>query len=314
MTQPFRTLIAISVALIGSALPAWAAPVGTIRQEKPEFTLKVPGEFMRLPALGDFLYTFGTSDPADGGQVPDAFVGIQRLGGTIGRRPPVMPAEIKNARESKIRWKLHDLDVLSRQITMFDETVESVVVQVPLKDEAIQLIVIVPVEKKATALPILVQFLNGLDGPSNWGKLMTDTDRRELHQIAGVSLGIAVLVVVAFSVVEIVGRRRQAALKAKYPSYKRKSTRERANNIAIKVFAAAALLWFFTLVGVLLIGISKQSEMDHTLGPAKRVELIITGAAKMSFFVGLIAYGITRAVIAIRHPKPPLLPPMLGPS
>src|SRR5271168_4125665 len=55
--------------------------------------------------------------------------------------------------------------------TMAGKTLAGRSVQVPLRDEAIQIDLVVPLGKEGTADSLLAQFLSGLDGRSNWDDL-----------------------------------------------------------------------------------------------------------------------------------------------
>jgi hypothetical protein len=159
------------------------------------FKLEAPNRFIQFPipvGSSKVLAAFATSDPAAG--VPDAAVGITRPGCLIGRehlQVSKLPANIP-VHEAKVyttRWKTFKVDVIAGRQKVEKATLAVRMAQIPLKPEAIQVVVAVPVEQEAKADGILQEFLANLDGPSNW---LTDEDRSErLGYIVGMVIMLA---------------------------------------------------------------------------------------------------------------------------
>jgi hypothetical protein len=114
---------------------------------------------------------FATSDdPAQG--IPDAVVIIGRMHGVLGRKhfdPSKAPIPgVSDARIRQQKWKTFDIDVIEGHVSQGGIRMSVRAAQIPLKPEAIQLVVLVPVGKEAEADALLTELLAGLDGPSNW--------------------------------------------------------------------------------------------------------------------------------------------------
>lgn len=149
------------------AFAGGASRVEVIHNDNPVFSLHVPPGFYRQPDNDKFLLSLATSDPADG--IPDVFVAVQRMRGTIGTEPAVLPAGVApNLKVGTVRWSGFDLEAATRRVTTLGQTLDVCVVQVPIRGEAIQLMVAVPPAKTATLDALTAKFLAGLDGASSW--------------------------------------------------------------------------------------------------------------------------------------------------
>jgi hypothetical protein len=166
-------VFALTVLTAGGLLPsAFATGDGTSRRPGitvtntvPEFTLTLPDRYASVKHLGDALYTFGIKDQAAG-----SVVGVYRLGHTIeqgAERPPQIQAA--DARLIPATWKSFSVDVTAWHTTAKNGAISAARwVQIPLQQQAVSILVLVPVEKEAFADGLLQDFLSGLDGPTNW--------------------------------------------------------------------------------------------------------------------------------------------------
>ena len=177
-SRGWSSLLAMLMVLISAGSGA-AAEV--IRNDTPQFTLIVPAGYEQIPATqGMEIYTF-IRRGSDAG-LPDAMVGVRRLRGTIGQEPAMLPPNAPaGAYETTAKWKGYDIDVLVSHVSQSGVTLACRTAQIPLDGEAIQLVVAVPPDREATADAILAQFLDGLDGPSNWPPPMTAAERQSQH-------------------------------------------------------------------------------------------------------------------------------------
>ena len=138
----------------------------TVKNAVPEFTLTLPDRYVQLKSTGDALWTFGTKD-----QTAGAMVGIYSLGHTIEPDtaiPPRVPDP--GARHIAATWKTFPIDVTAWHPPAQKNGSSSAALwtQIPLQQQAISIIVLVPVAKEAIADGLMQDFLSGLDGPSNW--------------------------------------------------------------------------------------------------------------------------------------------------
>jgi hypothetical protein len=109
------------------------------------------------------------------------------MGGTIGREalqhkdlPKIEGVKFDLRRE---KWKTFDIDVMVGTARQEGIGVYVAVAQVPLKKEAIQVVVAGPEARREVVLATLRTLLGSLDGPSNW---LTDAERStRLGKLAG---------------------------------------------------------------------------------------------------------------------------------
>jgi hypothetical protein len=139
----------------------------TVSDNELNFSLTVPDRYIQLASSGDTVYSFATSDPAAG--VPEAVIAVQRMHGVIGPEPLDLAATgISDAHFLNEKWKTFDIDGFAGHLTKNGIQFAARAVQIPLQREAVQIIVVVPIEREAIADGVLREFLAGLDGPSNW--------------------------------------------------------------------------------------------------------------------------------------------------
>jgi hypothetical protein len=121
---------------------------------------------------------------------------VQRMRGVLGRermRPEDLPPVTHLVR---FQWKGFDIDGLQTDTAHAGSPVVVLVAPVPLRREAVQLLVTGPRDQAARAQAILTSTLATLEGETNW---LSDTERAErLGTAAGwwIGIGVAVLVVV----------------------------------------------------------------------------------------------------------------------
>lgn len=103
------SLLAVLVVLISTRNGAAAE---TIRNDSPQFTLIVPAGYEQIHGTQPTeMYTFVRR--GKDGELPDAMVDVQRLGGTIGQEPVKLPPNAPaGAYETTAKWKGYDIDVL----------------------------------------------------------------------------------------------------------------------------------------------------------------------------------------------------------
>jgi hypothetical protein len=119
---------------------------------------------------------------------------VQRMRGTLGRermRPEDLPPATHLVR---FQWKGFDIDGLHTDTAHAGSPVVVLVAPVPLRREAIQLLVTGPRDQTARAQVILASTLSTLEGETNW---LTDAERAErLGTAVGWWIAIAVAVIV----------------------------------------------------------------------------------------------------------------------
>lgn len=169
-----------------AGLGATTARAEIIRDEKLNFTLALPDGFADFPAGKEpgtvYSYLKGTPGTDD-----FAILTIKPMGGTIGREalqqkdlPKIEGIKFDLRRE---KWKTFDVDVMVGTARQDGIAVYVAVAQVPLKKEAIQVVVAGPEARRADVLATLRTLLASLDGPSNW---LTDAERSlRLGKLAG---------------------------------------------------------------------------------------------------------------------------------
>jgi hypothetical protein len=166
-------VFALTVLTAGSLRPQTLAaadgtgrrPGITITNTVPEFTLTLPDRYVSVKRIGDALYTFSTKD-----QTAGALVGVYGLGHTIeqgGERTPQIQAP--DARLIPATWKSFPVNVTAWHTTAKNGAISAARwVQIPLQQQAVSILVLIPVAKEALADGLLQDFLSGLDGPTNW--------------------------------------------------------------------------------------------------------------------------------------------------
>jgi hypothetical protein len=137
----------------------------TVTSTVPEFTLTLPDRYASVKRIGDALYTFGTKD-----QTAGAVIGVYGVGHTIeqgSEAPPQIQAP--DARLIPATWKSLPVNVSAWHTTAKNGATSAARwVQIPLQQQAVSILVLIPVEKESLADGLLQDILSGLDGPTNW--------------------------------------------------------------------------------------------------------------------------------------------------
>ncbi|MBZ0136918.1 MAG: hypothetical protein K8I27_11150 [Planctomycetes bacterium] len=146
-----------------------------INDMKYGFTARVPAGFNRMPPgrakiSASTIHAFYVGDLDDA--EPDMVIGIEHLGGTIGRErldtagiPKPSGAHI--TAETAV-WKDFEVDVLVTYMTANGHEVFTMTAQIPLKREAIQVTIAAPRAREAEVRNHMRFMLENLDGESNW--------------------------------------------------------------------------------------------------------------------------------------------------
>jgi hypothetical protein len=164
-----RTLAAMMV--LALVLSVGALRGETVVDAKRGFSFKTPEGFSPAPAdrkSPTFSHTFILGDPSD--DTPDISLGIQPLGGVIGRehlKTEDVPKGL-NGRVFLAKWKGFDVDGIESRMTVEGYDVLSLGVQVPIRTEAIQVNVAGLASREKELRQYLSEVLASLDGQTNW--------------------------------------------------------------------------------------------------------------------------------------------------
>ncbi len=156
----------------GKAEIVFSDPRGTFRFTVPSGMVPVPEE-AKDPGIA-WAWHFPVEDD---GATPIT-LGIQRLGGTLPREHSEEKAlrairsapHIKHAVFSRGSWRGFKIHILETTITTPLGDMITMTAQIPLKREAIQVIVVSPPGKKAEAMKCLNETLASLEGDSSWAR------------------------------------------------------------------------------------------------------------------------------------------------
>ena len=138
-----------------------AALAGAYENSELKFSLKLPDRFKEIPAPANVVAAFATSDPAQ--ETPDVIVTVTRMHGIL-RNDRINTANVPDAKLSSTKWKSCDVDIVSYHTTQHDVAFAMRTVPIPLRDEAIQIDVAVPVAQEGQADTVLQEVLANLDG------------------------------------------------------------------------------------------------------------------------------------------------------
>jgi MFS family permease len=238
----------------------------TVTNRDPPFTLSLPPRYVQVKSVGDALCTFRTTDETTG-----AVVAVYRLGHTV--EPGSL--DISNfkgadARRIQASWKSRPLDAFAWHTTSKDGMNSAVRwSQIPLEPQAVSIVVLIPAEKEQLADGLFADFLNGIDGPTNW-PLPIQLTRAE--RAARIALGLAVLLATLAAPVAAVIALRRRRVRNQDPSPARltllaaslSSPEPEKLTYWVKVFAIT-----FALIGVVLaylslftLGVALASEQS----------------------------------------------------
>jgi hypothetical protein len=163
-----RVLLVVAVMIVALVRPAAGQ---NLIDTKIGFSLTIPAGFERLTDLSggtpNVMYAFrSTGEPGA--------INIERMGGVLGRdrlNPEQMralaPAGLK-FRLITARWNGFEIDGMESTISQNGVTMLVVAAQVPLKPEAIQVVVGGDLGEPARVRAVLDQVLSSLKGQTNW--------------------------------------------------------------------------------------------------------------------------------------------------
>jgi hypothetical protein len=169
---------------------ALAAAGTTVDDSAHGFRFNVPAGYVDYPEgrAPGVLHVFAHGSPDD---PTFSLVRIQALGGTIDRKPLVRETVERAAHASvrgagveltrfdyrKVPWKGFELDEVVTWIAApGDKQLLTMTTQVPLRKEAVQLIMLGPAAEEARVGADLRALLGSIDGESNW---LSDAERSE---------------------------------------------------------------------------------------------------------------------------------------
>lgn len=171
------------------------------------YQFTVPEGFVEFPegraSNPDLVECWAEDEPAS--QQGAIILCVQRLHGVIGREPMRADELPVGARLTTLRWREFDLQGVRAQVERDEGPAFSLVAQVPLKPEAIQLLVAGPADQVERGDTLLKATLASLHGQSNW---LTSAERSER---IGKSVGIWITIAFAIGVVWYMRKRRAAA-------------------------------------------------------------------------------------------------------
>jgi hypothetical protein len=291
-------VVILGVVLLGSA----ASMGGTITDNAHGFTLVVPGRFAtQLPASGDMLYNFATSDPKAG--VPDAIVSIQRMRRLIGPSASKMSTgqmseflrgmmagasekglTIMNPTFSTIKWRDYTLQLSSAQLDINGVAFTSRVVQVPLLNGAVQIIVVSPLDKSAEADAAMAEFVDGMSGTSNWDP-PTDAEFTSDAVMTGIPALLLGWLLIA----------PRKKLPAPANAVRRKRHRRSA---------WACVITTVVILGIcIVLAVIALKRGNSVYGPERQGYMMVSGGVRLSLWCGILAYGITRLILRLSGGK-----------
>jgi hypothetical protein len=161
---------------------------------EPGYVMSVPDGFVAIPA-----------DAAGGRDVVGCWSGeelvlcVQRMHATLGREH-LKAADLPPASQLlTLRWNGLDIDAIRTDTAQAGTPITVYTAQVPLRKEAIQLVVAAPRARATEALATLNAVLDSLKGETNW---LSSTERAgRLGTIVGWVVGIAIGFLIARMVV-----------------------------------------------------------------------------------------------------------------
>lgn len=201
-----RVLLSSVVALLIGA----GAGTSSVRNEELGFSIAVPDSFVDYPAgraQKDFVYYWIEQHPSsDSGRL---ILGVTRLGGVIGREP-ASPRDLPAGMQPMTyRWKGFDIEGGKSVTEQSGVRLVSFVAQIPLRNEAIQIVVAAPERDAERAQALMTSTLLSLDGETNW---LNDEERA---QRLGESVGRLLVPTIALIAVGVWMRRRKGAAAAR---------------------------------------------------------------------------------------------------
>jgi hypothetical protein len=159
-----------ALALLLCHLAALSVAQGQIRNAELGFTIAVPEPFEVHPecaAQKDFVYCW--VDKSGEADVGSFVVAVQRLRGTIGREGiKAEDIDTSRTRLMSFRWKGFDIDGVRTTFDQKGVPVVSYVSQIPLRREAVQLLVLAPESQEERVAELMNSTLATIQGETNW--------------------------------------------------------------------------------------------------------------------------------------------------
>jgi hypothetical protein len=189
-----RRAISVVAILLGTGATAGTSQVSA--NAELGYRLTVPDGFTAFPAGRSQPDVVGCwSEVAPASPSGALLFCVQRLGGTLPRdslRQGDLPPATQLVR---FQWKGFEIDGLKTDTAQAGASVVVLVAQVPLRREAIQLIVSGPRDQTARAQAIMTSTLASLEGETNW---LTGSDRAGrlgtiVGWVGGIALGFIVV-------------------------------------------------------------------------------------------------------------------------
>lgn len=196
-----------SLLMVVAIVPA----ASRVTNEELSFSVAIPEGFVTDPdgtGHASILYSWVEEKPTSAsGRI---VVSVQRLNGTLGReRMSEDTLHAMGLTPAQFRWKSFDIDG-ARQVTDQDGLrIRMIFARVPLRREAIQLLVAAPESQADRAEALMNATLASLEGESNW---LTDEQRAErLGHAAGRMIGWPLLIILAIVFVRRRNRKTRAS-------------------------------------------------------------------------------------------------------
>ena len=171
------------------------------------YHLTVPEGFVEFPegkaSNPDLVDCWSEDEPVSSGGA--LVLCVQRLHGVLGRDPMRADELPAGAHFTNLRWQEFELQGVKAAVERDEGPAFTLVAQVPLKPEAVQLLLAGPADQAERGDTLLQATLASLHGQSNW------LTRAERSERIGKSIGIWISIAFAVGVVWYMRKRRAAA-------------------------------------------------------------------------------------------------------
>lgn len=189
---------------------ASSLPAETITDPTLKFTLELPAEFHARPdlvgTLPDFVHAFEYGEAAEGELSILLF--IEKLGGTLGQSH-LSEADLPAGSQAKLfitQWQGYDVDGFEVPETVDGFDTVTYKVQIPLKGEAVQVVLFGKESEKERLQTLLPQILDGLKGETNWNTTGASSFKSAVMYGRILLAGVMVVLVTGIVVVWILSR------------------------------------------------------------------------------------------------------------
>lgn len=208
MTRFFTTSIILGcVCSLLFVLPLLAE---TITDPNLKFTLELPAEFHARPDLvgiqPDYVHAFEYGEVAED-EVP-VLLFIEKMVGVIGKEHlsrKDLPASFQGEL-FLTEWQGHEVDGFEIPETVDGLDTISYKVQIPLKGEAVQVVLFGDAAEKEALKALLPQILGGLDGETNWDTTNSSSLESTVTYGRILLIGVMVILVIGIVVVWVLSR------------------------------------------------------------------------------------------------------------